>query len=100
LNALSSAQEMTRAQGARIDELEQALGQTQSRAQAAIDRLESALAEREATFGTELARAREAVAREQAAHAETRTRLAYRESARGWLRFPLMAVRQRLGERR
>jgi len=100
LNALASAQEMTRAQAARIAELEQALAQTQSHAQAAIDRLESALAEREATFGTELARAREAVAREQAAHAETRTRLAYRESARGWLRFPLMAVRQRLGERR
>ena len=100
LNALASAHEVKRAQAARIVELEQALAQTQSRAQAAIDRLESALAEREAAYGTELGKAREAVAHEQAAHAETRARLVYRESARGWLRFPLMAVRQRLGERR
>jgi SAM-dependent methyltransferase len=100
LNALASAQEMAKAQAARIAELEGALGETQTRAQAAIDRLESALAEREAVYGAELVRAHDAIAHEQAAHAETRTRLAYRESARGWLRFPLMAVRQRLGERR
>ena len=36
----------------------------------------------------------------RAAHGETRARLAYRESARGWLRFPFAAARQRMAERR
>jgi len=95
-NALASAQARSTAQAARIDELEQALSQTQARAQAAIDHFEAALAAREA----ELTHARDAHAREVAAHEDTRTRLAYRESARGWLRFPLMAMRQRIAEKR
>ena len=43
---------------------------------------------------------RDAHARESAEHVETRSRLAYRESARGWLRFPFAAVRQRMAARR
>jgi ubiquinone/menaquinone biosynthesis C-methylase UbiE len=93
INALASAQEKTRIQDKRIDELESALAHTQTKAQAAIARLETALAEREAALRHELAR-------EAAAHGETRARLAYRESARGWLRFPLHAIRQRMADRR
>jgi SAM-dependent methyltransferase len=100
LNDLASAREMTRTQATRIADLEQALVDTQARARGAIDRLEAALVERERTLAQELAQARDAVIRERAAHAETQGRLAYRESAKGWLRFPLMAVRQRLGDRR
>ena len=40
------------------------------------------------------------LAAEKAAHGETRARLVYRESARGWLRFPFAAARQRMVERR
>jgi hypothetical protein len=75
---------------------------TQATAAAALARLESALRERDAALArtqAELAAARDAQAREAAAHADTHARLAYRESARGWLRFPLHAVRRRFGER-
>ncbi len=106
-NALSSAQSAVDAQASRIADLERALADTQSRAQSAIDRLEREYAERERTFAVQLteaqqahARAADAYARESASHAETRTRLAYRETARGWLRYPLMALRQRLADRR
>ena len=37
-----------------------------------------------------------ALAQERAAHAETRVRLAYRESAAGWARWPLGVARRRL----
>jgi hypothetical protein len=62
--------------------LEAALADTQTKAQAAVMQSQMALA------------------REVEAHGETRARLAYRESARGWLRFPFAAVRQRMAERR
>ena len=42
----------------------------------------------------------EAFAREAAAHAATRQQLVYRESARGWLRFPLSVLKRRLSELR
>ena len=38
----------------------------------------------------------EAHSRERAAHDETQARLAYRESARGWLRFPFSVARRRV----
>jgi hypothetical protein len=87
--------------------LDRTLTETQSRAQAAIGRLEREYAERERTFAAQLAdvqaaHAHEAAAhaREATAHAQTRMRLEYRESARGWLRFPLMALRQRMPDKR
>ena len=112
-NALASAQEAIHAQVTRIEGLEAALAQTQATAQAALHRAESALAQAEAVRA-ELAAAREslqqereartqtesALVREQAEHADTRGRLAYRESARGWLRFPLAVVRQRIASGR
>ncbi len=105
-NTLAAAEADLRTQAAHIASLDRALTETQSRAQAAIERLEREYAERERTFAAQLAevqqaqaRLAEACARETAAHAETRTRLAYRETARGWLRFPLMALRQRLADK-
>ncbi|MFO1315286.1 MAG: class I SAM-dependent methyltransferase [Burkholderiales bacterium] len=98
VNALASAREVARVQGERIASLESALASTQAAAQAAVARLESALAERESALARSqaaLADARDAHAREAAAHADTQARLAYRESARGWLRYPLFAARRR-----
>ena len=40
------------------------------------------------------------LAREQAAHASTRERLAYRESARGWFRLPFSLLKRRWSEPR
>jgi SAM-dependent methyltransferase len=100
INALASAQEMTRVQAARIGELESALDSTQRRAQAALGQMQSTLAEHERALRAEIARVAELHAHESAAHGETRARLAYRESARGWLRFPFGAMRQRIVERR
>lgn len=94
-NALSSAQAAVGVQVTRIGELERALADTQARAQTALDCLGAALADAH----SQLERAREAHAREMASHEDTRSRLAYRESARGWLRFPLMAMRQRMERR-
>ena len=37
------------------------------------------------------------LARERAAHADTRARLAFRESPTGWLRWPLSVARRLLG---
>jgi 2-polyprenyl-3-methyl-5-hydroxy-6-metoxy-1,4-benzoquinol methylase len=99
INALASANDTTRAQQKRIGDLEAALVDTQAKAQSAIAALEAALAERERVFAREVAVARDAATREAAAHGETRARLAYRESARGWLRFPFAAIRQRMGQR-
>jgi hypothetical protein len=87
------AQATARAQAEHIASLDVALGESRAHAQTTIERLGREHAEA-------LAQARDAHAREAAAHADTRSRLAYRESARGWLRFPLMAMRQRLGARR
>jgi septal ring factor EnvC (AmiA/AmiB activator) len=104
---LAAAEADLRTQAAHIVSLDRALADTQSRAQVAFERLEREYAERERTFAAQLAdvqaaHAHEAAAcaREAEAHAQTRTRLEYRESARGWLRFPLMALRQRLADKR
>jgi 2-polyprenyl-3-methyl-5-hydroxy-6-metoxy-1,4-benzoquinol methylase len=104
---LAAAEADLRKQAAHMVALDRTLAETQSRAQAAIERLEREYAERERTFAAQLADAQAAhaqeaaaCAREAEAHAQTRTRLAYRETARGWLRFPLMALRERLVEKR
>jgi SAM-dependent methyltransferase len=106
-NMLASAEADLRTQAAHIVSLDRALADTQARAQAAIERLEREYAERQRTFAAQLAdlqaaHAHDAAAnaREAQAHAQTRTRLAYRETARGWLRFPLMALRERLADKR
>jgi septal ring factor EnvC (AmiA/AmiB activator) len=105
-NMLASAESDLRAQADHIAMLDRTLTETQSRARAAIERLEREYAEREGTFaaqlaGVQAAHAHEAAAhaREAEAHAQTRMRLEYRESARGWLRFPLMALRERMGSK-
>ena len=103
VNALASAREAVRVQGERIASLESALAATQGTAQAAIARLEGALVAREAALAdaqAAAAAAADAHAREAAAHGETQARLAYRESARGWLRYPLFAARRAAGGRR
>jgi SAM-dependent methyltransferase len=104
---LAAAEADLRTQAAHIVSLDQALKDTQARAQSAIERLEREYAGRERSFAAQLAdvqaaHAHEAAAyaREAEAHAQTRTRLAYRETARGWLRFPLMALRERLADKR
>ena len=50
------------------------------------------------TLGTEIASARAELAREAGEHAATRERLAYRESARGWLRLPFSLLKRRLAD--
>jgi hypothetical protein len=74
VNALASEREKTTA-------LERALAAT---------RVEQARATAAA------AEAHAALVQERAAHGETRARLAYRESAAGWARWPLGAARRRL----
>jgi len=78
VNALSSERQKTRALRARVDGLEQAMRTL------------------EAEHGRALGEARSELAREQAQHADTRARLAYRETALGWARWPLGAARRRL----
>lgn len=85
INALSSEREASAALRARIDGLEAALVETQA-----------AAAEFARTQAEERSRLEGLLVREQADLADTRRRLAYRESARGWLRYPLAAARQRL----
>jgi SAM-dependent methyltransferase len=68
VNALSSEQEVTRA-----------------------------LRERAASLEAQLREAQQEAARERSLHADTRARLAYRESPAGWLRWPLGVARRRLG---
>ena len=65
-----------------------------------IGNLEAELTQLQARLATELqahAQVADALARERAAHDDTRARLAYRESMRGWLRYPLAAARRRTG---
>ena len=103
INALASEREAGSVKSARIDALGLALADTQRTAQDAIARLEAALAQAQAAFAQEAegrVQAADAYARAHAALEETRARLAYRESARGWLRYPFAAVRQRKGEQR
>jgi SAM-dependent methyltransferase len=99
INELASARAAGVAQAARIAALEAALAATQAKAQAALTTLTQA----QAALASEVeshAQTADAHARERAAHGETQARLAYRESARGWLRFPFAAVRHRVPERR
>jgi SAM-dependent methyltransferase len=58
--------------------------------------LEQALRVADAEHLRILSETRGELAREQAQHAETRARLAYRETAAGWARWPLGAARRRL----
>lgn len=85
VNSLASEREAGSVKSQRIEALEAELVQTQRELRDAIER--------------------EAVARALAVEAsaaldESRARLAYRESAQGWLRFPFAAVRQRIAQRR
>jgi len=49
-------------------------------------------------LATQIAAVEAALAREMGEHAGTRERLAYRESARGWLRLPLAHLKRRLAD--
>jgi len=106
INALASAREAARAQAGRIEGLEAALSDTQVKAHAALlqtQAAQSAQADAQAALHRETearVQAESTLALERAAHADTRGRLEYRESARGWLRFPLAAMRQRMGSGR
>ncbi len=95
-NALASERQASAARADRVVALEEALAFTQTRAQQALDEAHAAVA-REAQVRAESARAHAA---EAAAHEATLARLAYRESARGWLRYPFAAARRRFGEPR
>jgi SAM-dependent methyltransferase len=96
INALASARAAGIVQADRIAALDAALEAAQRQAETTLRQMQERLS-REAEAHAQMA---EAHARERAAHGETRARLAYRESARGWLRFPFAAVRQRMAERR
>ena len=78
VNALASERQRTAALRARVAALEAAL--------AAAEQQQAA---QRAAFEAELVR-------ERAGHADTRARLAYRESAAGWARWPLAIARRRL----
>lgn len=80
VNALASERQAGAARAQRIAALEGELAQLQGRL---VHELQTH------------AQAADALAREQSAHADTRARLAYRESMRGWLRYPLAAARRR-----
>ncbi|MEO6566554.1 MAG: class I SAM-dependent methyltransferase [Casimicrobiaceae bacterium] len=95
-NALASERQASAARADRVTALEEALAFTQTRAQKALDEAYAAVA-REAQARADSA---EAHATEAAAHEATLGRLAYRESARGWLRYPFAAARRRFGEPR
>ena len=99
INALASARAAGTVQAERIAALDAAL----EAARSALNQTESTLLQMQAMLAREAeahARASEAHTRERAEHSETRARLVYRESARGWLRFPFAAVRQRMAARR
>jgi SAM-dependent methyltransferase len=61
--------------------------------------LEAALVETQARFAEALTSAQAELARETWGHAETRARLAYRETFPGWIRWPLSVARRRLTAR-
>ncbi len=77
VNALAGARQIGAAQAERIAALEVALRQ-----------------QAQAHAGTV-----ETLTRERAAHAETRARLVYRESAQGWARYPFAVAKRRLASR-
>ncbi|MEP7327920.1 MAG: class I SAM-dependent methyltransferase [Betaproteobacteria bacterium] len=95
-NALASERQAGAARIERIAALEAALAFTQTHAQRALDDAHAAIA-REAEARAHTVNAH---ANEQAAHVATQERLAYRESARGWLRYPFAIARRRFGEPR
>jgi SAM-dependent methyltransferase len=98
LNGLASARQAIAAQETRIAALEATLADTQQRARSAIDAGEAALAQAQQALARETqahAHTADAHARAAAALAETQARLAYRESVRGWLRYPFAAARAR-----
>ena len=78
VNALSSERQRTAALAARVAALEAAAAGAAAEHQRALRAVETELAQ------------------ERAAHAETRARLAYRETPAGWARWPLGAARRRL----
>jgi SAM-dependent methyltransferase len=99
INALASARAAGLVQAERIAALEAAL----EAARAALHQAEAALLQMQERLAREAeahAQMTEAHVRERSAHVETRARLAYRESARGWLRFPFAVVRRRMAARR
>lgn len=113
INALSSARQAQAAQAERIVDLEAQFAALQGRAQeiaagltqarSALAAESSARAQAQAELGrmqAELEGERAELVRERADHVDTRNRLAYRESARGWLRYPLAVARQRLSSGR
>ena len=85
VNALASAREANAVHVERTAALEHVVAQ--ARAQLEQERALHAQTE-------------DAHARERAAHAETRARLTYRESPRGWLRYPFAAVKRHLADPR
>ena len=92
-NALASERQAGAARLQRIAALEEALSFTQTRAQRALDEAQAAIArETQARLQSHAAHASE-----QAAHAATQAQLRYRESTRGWLRYPFAAARRRVG---
>lgn len=100
LNDLSSAREAMTVMEGRIASLEAELVHTQRRAQEAIDATERSLADAQQALARETqahAHTADAHARTNAALTDVQARLAYRESVRGWLRYPLAALRQRQG---
>ena len=92
-NALASERQAGAARADRITALEEALALTQTSAQRALDHAHAAIA-RETQARQQCM---EAHASEQAAHAATQAQLRYRESPRGWLRYPFAAARRRVG---
>src|SRR4029078_5076843 len=88
INALASARAAGIGQADRIAALDGALERAQRHAETTLRQMQERLS-REAEAHAQMA---EAHARERAAHGETRARLAYRESARGWVSFPLSAA--------
>jgi SAM-dependent methyltransferase len=99
INALASEREATAVRLERIKALERALAhaeQVAAQAEAARGAMHVTLGQAQNLHAETAA----ALARERAAHAETNARLAYRESPRGWLRYPFAAVRRRVGEPR
>lgn len=103
INALASEREASRVKSTRIEALEAALAATQARAQDALARSEAALAQAQGALARETeqrAQVADTLAQERAAHSDTQRRLAYRESTRGWLRYPFAALRHRMAGRR
>jgi len=88
VNALASERHSTSVLRPRVEALEAELVEIHSRYEAVISETQA-----------ELSRTQAAFAREASVHAETRARLAFRETLPGWLRWPLSVARRRLTAR-